>query len=180
MSTLAGFHRFTAIFYFPVHGKPGNSAVFSLLCLYFAFILPIGKSAPLEKVDSSFWGKTIQRIEFSADLPLERSQYAPHIGIRPGDLLTRTSVKNAIRYLYDSGRFSYIAVEAFPEGNAVFLQFNLRYNHYFNRFSIKGDIDLKGRYLWELVTLPTGQRFTEDKLEEARQAVLAFLPDRTA
>jgi outer membrane protein insertion porin family len=178
MSTLAGFHRFMAIFNFPVHRKLGNSAAFSLLCLYFAFFVPIGKSTPSEKVDSSLWGKTIQRIEFSADLPLDRSQYAPHIGILPGDLLTRTSVKNAIRYLYDSGRFSYITVDAFPEGNAVFLHFHLRYNYYFNRFSIKGEVDLKGRYLWELVTLPTGQRFTEEKLEEARLAVLAFLRDR--
>ena len=178
MRTLAGFDRSMATRYFPFTRRLGKSAVLSLTLLCLALCFLSGVAVPSENVDASFWGKPVQRIEYSSDLPLNRTQYDSHIGIRPGDALTRTAVKNAIRYLYDSSRFSHIAVEAFPEGDTVSLQFNLRNNYYFNRFSIRGNIDLKGRYLWEWVTLPTGQPFNEQKLEEARQGVATFFRER--
>jgi outer membrane protein insertion porin family len=134
--------------------------------------------ADSDSLDSSLFGKPILRVEYSSDLPLNRAHYDPHIGIKTGEPLTRTGIKKAIQFLYDCGRFSRIAVEALPESNAVIVRFDLNHNYYFNRFFLEGKVDLKGRYLWELVSLPTGSRFTEDKLEESRQAVLSFMKER--
>ena len=147
-----------------------------LLCLGFA--LGRAHSAESRGQDPSLFGKTIGEISYSSDLPLDRSHYDPYLGIKPGDLLTRTGVKRAIQSLYDSGRFSRIVVDASPAGEFVNLRFELRHNYYFNKFTIEGDINLKGRSLWELVSLPTGQRFTREKLEEARLAVLKYIKER--
>jgi outer membrane protein insertion porin family len=129
-------------------------------------------------MDPSLFGKPILRVEYSSDIPLNRAHYDPYIGIKAGDPLTRTGVKKAIQFLYDCGRFSRIAAEAFPEDSAVIVRFDLKHNYYFNRFFLEGKVDLKGRYLWELVSLPAGSRFTEEKLEESRQSVLSFMKER--
>ena len=146
---------------------------FSLLCL-FHFPLFAASAEP----ETAQFGKTIRSIEYSSDVPLDRSHYDPYLGIKPGDLLTRTGVKTAIQSLHAFGRFSSISVEALPSDEAVQLLFHLRHNYYFNKFSIHGDVDLKGRSLWEWVALPAGQRFTEESLEQSRQAVLKFMVER--
>ena len=93
-------------------------------------------------------------------------------------MLTRTAIKEAIQFLYETGRFARVEVEAFPEGERVNLRFNLLYNYYFNKFSIEGKLDLKGRSLWEWVSLPVGQRFTAGQLEESRLGVLKLLREK--
>jgi outer membrane protein assembly factor BamA len=143
-----------------------------------AFFALQGRSVAKPETYAELYGKPIRSIGFSADQALEPNHYAPFIGIKPGDLLTRTGVKGAIQFLYETGRFAQIFVEAFPENDGVSLQFKLRFNYYFNRFSIEGDVDLKGRSISEWVRLPVGERFTEEKLEQARQAVAGFMKDR--
>ena len=147
-----------------------------LLCSLFA--CAPARAAGSADLDPALFGKPIREISFSSDIPLNRSHYDPYLGIKPGDLLTRTAVKRAIQSLYESGRFSRIVVDASPAGESVNLWFNLRHNYYFNRFSIGKDVDLKGRSLWELVPLPSGQRFTQEKLEDSRREVLKFMKDR--
>ena len=95
------------------------------------------------------FGKAIKEISYASDLPIDRSHYDSFIGIKPGDILTRTGVKSAIQSLYDTGRFSGIVVDAFPDGDAARLRFTLEHNYYFNKFSAE-KINLKGRFLWEL------------------------------
>ena len=152
-----------------------NSALlFFILLSVFHFPL----YAESEEPETAQFGKTIRSIEFSSDVPLDRAHYDPYLGIKPGDLLTRTGVKSAIQFLYACGRFSAISVEALPAGDSVHLLFRLRHNYYFNKFSIEGDVDLKGRSLWEWVALPTGQRITEEGLEQSRQAVLKLMVER--
>jgi outer membrane protein insertion porin family len=150
--------------------------------LYFFFIFAIavlpGYPEELSNPKSVLFGKTIQRIDFEADLALDRSHFDPYLGIKPGAILTQTAVKEAIQFLYESGRFSEITVEAFSEGEGVSLRFSLRHNYYFNTFSIIGKVDRKSRSLWERLSLPIGQRFTDEKLEESRRAILKFLNER--
>jgi outer membrane protein insertion porin family len=151
------------------------AGLFTVLCI----LLPnLGRAAESPDPDSALFGRVIRTISFSADLSLDDSHYLPYIGIKPGDLLTRTGVKGAIQFLYETGRFSQIGVQATPQADEVNLLFTLRHNYYFNKFSIKGDIDLKGRSLSEWVRLPVGQPFTNEMLEEARQSVLKFVVDR--
>jgi outer membrane protein insertion porin family len=177
MNGFADFHRWMKIFYLSIRLCSHKTAliVFVIPTLYSTLLAePVESTEP----DSALFGKGIRSIAFSSDLPLDRSHYDPYIGIKAGDLLTRTGVKGAIQFLYECGRFSHVSVDAFADGDAVSLRFILRHNYYFNQFSIEGAVDLKGRSLWEWVSLPIGQRFTEEKLEESRRAVLGFLAER--
>ncbi len=128
--------------------------------------------------DFSLFGRPVRSVAFVAERELDPKHYAPFIGIKPGDLLTRTGVKNALQFLYETGRFSQVIAEATPQADGVELRFRLQHSYYFNRFSIVGKVDLKGRSLLELISLPVGQRFTEQSLEQARQAVVAFMKER--
>jgi outer membrane protein insertion porin family len=148
------------------------------LLLYALFAHRGGQAAESDEPDPELFGKRIGQISFSSDLSLDRSHYDPYLGIKSGDLLTRTGVKTAIQSLYESGRFSRIFVNASPSGELVDIRFNLRHNYYFNKFSIEGDIKLNGRSLWELVSLPIGQRFTKEKLEDSKRDVLKFIREK--
>jgi outer membrane protein insertion porin family len=128
--------------------------------------------------DAELFGKTIRSIEYDADRPLERARYDRSIGLKPGDILTRTGLKAAIQALYDTGSFSEIAAAAVPEGDGVQLEFHLRFSTYFSRFFISNNVDLAGRFPYEVMALPIGERCTVQKLEEARQAVLGYMRER--
>jgi len=128
--------------------------------------------------ETALFGKPIRAIDYRADLPLERSRYDQVIGLKPGDELTRTGVKKALQALYDTGRFSMMSAQASPDGDGVALSFCLRLNYYFNRFTIEGKVDLRGRAPWEAMPLPVGERYTNEGLEEARQAVLKYLKEQ--
>ncbi|MBN2317658.1 MAG: outer membrane protein assembly factor BamA [Acidobacteria bacterium] len=138
----------------------------------------VGESLQQDNSDESLFSSTVRSIEYSADFHFDRSHYDPYIGIQPGDRLTRTALKRSIQSLYDSGRFSSIVVQALPGEDGTCLRFELKQNYYFNEFSLEGDADLKGRSLWEWVPLPVGKRYTEESLEEARQAVQNFIQER--
>jgi len=148
----------------------------ALWALYGLLALPWARAG--EEPGGAHFGRTVARIEYRADPPLERAHYDPHIGLRPGDTLTRTALKGAIQFLHDSGRFSSIAAEAFPEGDGILLRFVLGHNYYFNRFLLEGDFDLRGRSLGEWVPLPVGKRYTGEELRKSREAVLAFFKGR--
>jgi outer membrane protein insertion porin family len=137
-----------------------------------------GLPAESIRLDPALFGKTIRAIEISSDMPLDPTHYDPFIGIKPGDALTRTGVKEAIQFFYACDRFSEVVVEAFPVEEEVTVRFALKHNFYFNMFFLEGNVDLKGRPLWELTTLPVGQRFTGEKLEESRQAVLRLMKEK--
>ena len=128
--------------------------------------------------DSVYFGKVIRSIHYDGDRPIDPSHYEPYLGIRPGDVLTRTVLKSAIQSLYETGRFSSIVVDAVLQEGGVTIRFKVRLNYYFNEFSVEGKVDLNGRSASEVMSLPVGERFTSDKLEEARQTMLKYLHDR--
>jgi outer membrane protein insertion porin family len=135
---------------------------------------PVRGVAQNPGLDAQMFGKVIRGIQYSTDQPLERSHYDSALGIKPGDILTRTAVKGAIQALYDTRAFSQIDVDAFKEDGGVRLQFNLRLNYYFNDFSVAGKMDFGGRSLRYAVDLPTGERYTSERLEQVRQAILNY------
>ncbi len=153
-----------------------RAAVIGLVaCVWFFVPSARADSAAL---DPALYGKSIRAIEIAADTPIDRSHYDPYLGLKAGDVLTRTGVKDAVQFLYECGRFSEIVVDAQQMGEDVTLRFLLRQNFYFNKFFVEGSVNLQGRSLVDLATMPVGQRFTEERLEEARQAVLKLLKDR--
>ena len=158
---------------------PGYKTAIASGLLLLAFSLPLFAEPPNPaEPESGQFGKTIRSIEYLSGVPMDRSHYDPFLGIKPGDMLTRTGVKGAIQFLYDCGRFSRISIEALPSGDDIQILVHLRQNYYFDNFSLDGDVDLKGRSLWEWIALPAGQRFTPERLEQSRQAVLKFMVER--
>ncbi len=152
----------------------------ALLGVVICFVVLTALRAGAEDLlpDAALFGKTIRSVQYEADRPLDRSHYDRSIGLKPGDTLTRTGVKSAIQALYDTGSFSAIAVSAIPEGDGVQLRFRLTLSVLFNHFFISNNVDLGGRALTEAIPLPVGERFSTQKLEEARQAILNYMRDR--
>ncbi len=163
-----------------IHRAPRCRSLSTFLTIFgvLTLSLALGDSLPETGSEPSLFGGTVGSIDYSADFLIDRSHYDPYIGIKPGDRLTRTALKGAIQSLYDSGRFSSIVVQTEAREDGICLLFELKLNYYFNKFSIAGDVDLKGRSLWEWVPLPVGKRYTEERLEESRQIVQNFLKER--
>ncbi|MEJ2110521.1 MAG: hypothetical protein P8Z37_11550 [Acidobacteriota bacterium] len=139
-----------------IFARLGFLALIGFLVIPFVY----GEDPPEDTSVSWYFGRTVQRIDYASDTPLDRKHYDPFLGLHPGDTLTRSALKNAIQSLYDSRRFSAIVAEAFPEGNGVRIRFAVQHNYYFNRFTLEGDFDLKGRSLWEWISLPVGKPFS--------------------
>src|SRR5437762_6410300 len=148
-----------------------RSAV-SLLLAQLVFLLPGPASGQASLPDSAYYGKVIRSVNYRADSPLDRSHYDLYLPLKPGDTLTRSGVKSAIQALYEMGRFSQVAVSAAAAEDGDKLEFQLLLNYYFNDFQVAGDIDLGERSPTEVIPLPVGERFSDDRLEEAREAVL--------
>jgi outer membrane protein insertion porin family len=152
--------------------------VFSLILL---LALLTGCSRPAAAEDEQGedpFGRTILGIRYAADAPLDASHFDPVIKLRPGSVLTRSGVKDSIQALHDTGRFSSISVHTEPRQEGVDVEFRLRFNFYFNEFRIEGDVDLAGRSIWELVSLPVGERFTRERLEDARETFLNWMREQ--
>ncbi len=128
--------------------------------------------------EAALFGAVIRSVEYSADAPLDRADYDSLIGLKPGDRLTRTGVKNAIQALYGTELFASIVVEAERAEDGVRVTFLLRHAYFFNQFEVEGDLDLEGRSLTEVLRLPVGDRYTLEKLEEAQQAVARMVEER--
>jgi len=131
--------------------------------------------------ESGFFGKEVRKIEYrdvDADRLLERAHIDRSTALLEGSVLTRASLKTAIQALHDTGSFSEIVVGAEPEGDGVRLQFRLRPAFFFNRFTIAGNVDLGGRSPAEAIDLPVGARFSTNRLEQARQAVLKYVVEK--
>ncbi len=155
---------------------PVKMRIRSFFAMVSVFLLVIlaGLPAAFAVPQDPLFGKVIYSVTFNQSIDTKRIDP----GIKRGDILTRERVKAAIQSLYNSGRFSSIAVETFPDQDGVRVQFNLRLNYYFNRFSISGNVDLGGRTLWETLNLPTGQPFTNRALEQVRQEVQDYIKGR--
>jgi len=148
-----------------------------LLLLLVAAVVAVPAAVSGRPQDAALFGKVIRSIRYESDQPLERSRYDRTIDLQPGMPLTRSALKSSIQALYDTGSFSEIAVSAEPEEDGVRLIFQLRLNLFFNRFFLKGSVDLGGRYPSEAIALPVGEHYSPQKLEEASQAVVSYMRD---
>jgi outer membrane protein insertion porin family len=143
----------------------------------FILIAGSGLCAPVSGV-TEFLGKRIHNIRYRAEQPLDQVRYGSMIRLKPGDVLTRTGLKEAIQALYDTGRFSSIIVEGSEEKGDVGLLFRLHLNYYFSKFIVRGHVDFRGRAPWEWISFPIGEHYTARALEETRQAVLKYLKEQ--
>jgi outer membrane protein insertion porin family len=155
-----------------------NISVFACACVCLLLSPALRGAVDPTDVPAQFFGKVIRSIVYSADQPVDVAHLDPEKRIREGQPLSREWVKSAIQFLYESGRFAGIAVEALPEADGVRIQFHLRFNYYFNEFLINGKVDFGGRAGWEVLNLPTGQRFSPQALDEARKSVIEYLQGR--
>jgi outer membrane protein insertion porin family len=149
------------------------------LLLHYSGILNASTSSGQDlRAAADAYGKVIRSIDYQSEEPVERAHLDPLLGLKPGDTLSRTTLKQAIQALFDTGRFSQIVVDARPQDTGIQLLFNLRLNLYFNHFIVEGDTGLRRRAPSEAMSLPVGQRFTPQRLQATRQTVLDYLHDR--
>ncbi len=146
------------------------------LCLALCSVARLSRAS--EGSGEEIFGRVVTGIEYAAAQPLDRAMYDRYLGVKPGDTLTRTAVKNAIQFLHDTGNFSSIILDAEQKGGGVRLLFRLEFHSSFDKFQMEGGVRLGGQSLSEALSLPVGERFTPEKLEAAQQAVLRYLKDR--
>ena len=103
-----------------------------------------------------------------ADIMLSGTESQSDLGslpIRRGDILTVDNLRSAIQALYDTGRYSYIEVEAMPAaGGGTNLTFRVKENYFFSTFRLEPD-DLLERPLSSYVRLPVGEKFRMSVLD---------------
>src|SRR5690349_8546370 len=88
------------------------------------------------------------------------------IPIHPGDTLTVENIRASIQALYDTGRYSYVEVDAVPAGESkTALTFRVKPNSFFSTFRLEPD-NLLERTLSSYIRLPFGEKFTTSRLEE--------------
>ncbi len=144
------------------------------LVLVLALALPATPAAAGE----SLWGRTIERLEFRGDAPIEETSFARLTDLGPGRPLTERAVHSSLRNLFATGRFSDLAVEAAPtEGGAVVtLVFSAAAT--VAEVSISGrGIPAKGRVIDAIGTRPR-DTWSEDRGVAATRAALRVLEER--
>ncbi len=158
-------------------GRPASSVLLWILVPWFAVGRPAGGPLPAQDLQQSSgaFGQVIRGVEYQSDRPVVREHLDPLLPLKPGDMLTRTALKQAIQALYDTGRFARIEVGSQPQEDGIRLVFRLSYNLYFNRFAITGDLNLGNRLPSELVSLPVGQAFRPARLQAAQEEVERYL-----
>src|SRR5262249_19209406 len=110
-----------------------------------------------------YYGTQVSTIELSGAASQADLEVLP---IHPGDTLTVENVRASIQALYDTGRYSYVEVEATPAGDSkTVLTFRVRPNSFFSTFRLEPD-NLLDRALSSYIRLPFGEKFTMSRLEE--------------
>lgn len=110
----------------------------------------------LALAQQQYYGTRISTISLSG---AESQTDLDSLPLHPGDTLTVENVRAAIQALYDTGRYSYVEVEAVPSaGGGTALTFQVKRTYFFSTFRLEPD-DLLEKSLSSYVHLPIGERF---------------------
>ena len=135
--------------------------------LILGLLLPCIALAQLQYYGTRVSSLALAGAESQTDLEL--------LPIHPGDTLTVENVRAAIQALYDTGRYSYVEIEATPDGNSTTgLIFRVRPNSFFSTFLLEPD-NLIDRPLSSYVRLPFGEKFAKSRLDEVAEQTTDLL-----
>src|SRR5579883_1586680 len=126
----------------------------------------------LSLAQQQYYGTRISNIQLSG------TDSQNDLGVLPihsGDVITVENLRSAIQALYDTGRYSYIEVEAMPAANnSTSLTFRVKQNYFFSTFRLEPD-NLIERPLSSYVRLPIGEKFRMSLLDRVVQDTTQLL-----
>src|SRR6476646_3733739 len=135
--------------------------------LILGLLLPCIALAELQYYGTQVSTLALSGADSQADLEL--------VPIHPGDTLTVENVRASIQALYDTGRYSYVEVDAtFAGGSGTALTFRVKPNSFFSTFRLEPD-NLLERPLSSYVRLPFGDKFTAARLDEIAEQTTDLL-----
>jgi len=137
------------------------------VCLGFWALATLGFGAPAST--SSFEGKPIVDIQFSAPQPLDARDLALAQPLRKGQPLRAADVADAIDGLFATGRFADIVVEAEASGSGVLIRFVTRNVTFIGNVSITGKVPespSRGQ-AFQALNLSLGAVFHEEDVNHA-------------
>ncbi|HSP67064.1 MAG TPA: POTRA domain-containing protein [Bryobacteraceae bacterium] len=114
-------------------------------------------------------GRTVSRIEFDPpQQPLPGEELNRLLPLKAGDTLRLDEVRDAIRKLYATGRYSDISIQADADGAGVALRISTELNYFISGVNISGEAEPPNRN--QLITaskLELGGLFMEADLDQA-------------
>src|SRR5262245_3562865 len=122
-------------------------------CLIFLLLFPTFSFG-----QQQFYGTRVSSLSFSGPATESDLQLIP---LPVGDAIIPENVRASIQALHDTGRYSYIAVDAVPEGTGTRLTFVVRAVYFFSTFVLQPD-NLLDRPISGFLRLPYGERFSQN------------------
>src|SRR5262245_19245538 len=121
-------------------------------CLIFLLLLPVVTFG-----QQRFYGTRVNSVTLTGAVNQSDQQLIP---LHPGDIITEENVRASIQALYDTGQYSFVAVDAEDAGGGTTkLDFQVRPFYFFSTFRLVPE-DLLDRSLSGLLRLPYGERFS--------------------
>ena len=119
----------------------------------------------LAEAQQQYYGTPVSSLALSGS---ESQADLEELPIRVGDILTPDNVRASIQALYNTGRYSYIEVEANASANGTALTFRVLPIYFFSTIRLEPE-DLLERPLSSYFRLPIGERFTTSAVERIVQ-----------
>lgn len=135
-------------------------------------------AAPPARGSEELWGRTIERLSFRGDAPIEEAALARLTDLGPGKTLGERAVRSSLRNLFATGRFSDLAVEAAPAGEKAVVTIVFWAASRVAEVDVVGrGIPSKGRVVDAIGVRPR-DRWSESRGVAARAAALRVLEER--
>lgn len=142
-----------------------------LLLSLFAIVIAQAQTSGVDLDTSQFEGKTIGRIEFDPlNQPLPADELARLLPFRAGSILKLSEVRAAIQRLYQTGRYSDVAISGDMESAGVTLRIATQLTYFVSGVAIQGanEPPTKGQ-LVSATKLELGMPFEDAELEQATE-----------
>ena len=144
-----------------------------------ALLLLLGfAAAPAPAAGESLWGRTVERLSFRGDAPIEEASFARLTDLGPGRSLTERAVHDSLRNLFATGRFADLAVEAEPTVSGALVTVVFSAASRVENVGVSGrGIPAKGRVVDAIATRPRDP-WSEERGIAATRAAIRVLADR--
>jgi outer membrane protein assembly complex protein YaeT len=133
--------------------------------------------APAQNAGTSLDGRTILRILYNpVEQPLPRDEIDRLVPLRIGAPLDMDNVRSAIRRLYETGRYTDVAIDAEPENGGVLLRISTSFSYFLTSLTVDGADDPPSvSQLTGASKLELGGAITDPELTQASANMLERL-----
>jgi len=134
--------------------------------------------APASSVASAYQGKQVQAIELPGVPERDRNHLLQLLPQKPETPLDRDQVRDSIRALYATGRFSDIQAEVTPSGDGVVLAFVTSDNFFVGGVDVEGAPNRpNANQIINAGKMQLGELFTRDKLDRAVENIRQLMQE---